>query len=330
MTLLNLDSSQNFTQPPFRFTEGSLVKELEAKGIGRPSTYASIISTLHNRVYVVKEEGKFIPTDLGMFVVDFMVKHFSDLMQYKFTARMEEELDRISIGEIDWLETLKSYYARLDADMKKGAETEGVTRSGIPVEETCPQCGKGIVIKSGKFGRFKACSGYPDCKYKESLRKNDSKPLDEKCPECGSNLVQRRGRFGAFIACSSYPACKYIKKEQVDTGIPCPNGCGGTILRRRTKRGRYFYGCSLYPNCKFATWDEPQKKACPMCGRPFLLLKQYKTKPGLLRCWDEACGYKEIVPLPPPAEPETKAEDPEGSPEESSELPEPPAPPEET
>jgi DNA topoisomerase-1 len=347
LTLLSLDKSQNFTQPPSRFTEGSLVKELEAKGIGRPSTYAPIISTLQNRVYVIKEEGKFIPTELGLFVVDFMVKHFQDLMEYEFTARMEEELDRISVGEVDWLETLKGYYSRLETDMIKAAETEGVTRTGIPLEDKCPQCGKGIVIKSGKFGRFKACSGYPDCKYKESLRKNEAKPLDEKCPQCGNTLVQRRGRFGAFVACSNYPACKYIKKEQIDTGIACPNACGGTILRRKTRRGRYFFGCSLYPKCMFATWDQPIKKACPKCGRPFLLLKQPKNKPGLLHCSDEACDYKETLPKPPETEetaagqvtaPETTAApddaaEPDGAPaaeveDEPEDAGEPPVPPE--
>jgi len=309
LTLLNLESSQNFTQPPARYTEGTLVKELEAKGIGRPSTYAPIISTLQNRVYVVKEEGKFIPTELGLFVVDFLTAHFADMMEYKFTARMEEELDRISIGEVEGLEALKRYYGRLEHDLKKAGETEGVTRSGIPVEEKCPLCGKQVVIKSGRFGRFKACSGYPECQYKDSLRKNETRPLDEKCPDCGSNLVQRRGRYGFFVACSNYPACKYIKKEHVDTGISCPLGCGGTILRRKTRRGRYFYGCSLYPKCKFATWDEPVKKTCPSCGRPFLLLKQPKNKPGLLHCWDEACGYKETVPPRTETEGDVKAED---------------------
>jgi DNA topoisomerase-1 len=296
LTLLGLEPKQNFTQPPARFTEGTLVKELEARGIGRPSTYAPIIATLQNRVYVVKEEGKFQPTELGLFVVDFLIKHFSDLMDYKFTARMEEDLDRVSIGEVDWVEELRSYYSRLDSDMKKAGEAEGVTRTGIPLEEKCPLCGKQVVIKSGRYGRFKACSGYPECQYKESLKKSEAKPLDEKCPECGSNLVQRRGRYGLFIACSNYPACKYIKKEQTDTGIACPLGCGGTILRRRTRRGRYFYGCSRYPHCKFATWELPYKKACPRCGRPFMLLKQLKNKPGVLRCWDEACGYTETLP----------------------------------
>ena len=191
LTLLGIESKQNFTQPPPRYTEGTLVKELEAKGIGRPSTYAPIIATIQNRVYVVKDAGKFIPTDLGMFVTDFLVQHFSDLMNVQFTARMEEELDRISEGEYSWLESLRSYYLRLRTDLDKGMETEGVTKTGIPVEESCPECGKPLVIKSGRFGRFKACSGYPDCKFKQSMVKKEVIPLEETCPQCGSQLVQR-------------------------------------------------------------------------------------------------------------------------------------------
>ncbi|MBM3297769.1 MAG: type I DNA topoisomerase, partial [Candidatus Aminicenantes bacterium] len=252
LTLLDLESKQNFTQPPPRFTEGTLVKELEAKGIGRPSTYAPIIATIQNRVYVVKEEGKFIPTELGLFVTDYLSQHFSDLMDVQFTARMEEELDRISEGEYSWLESLKSYYLRLRADLDKGLEAEGVTKTGIPVEENCPECGKPLVIKSGRFGRFKACSGYPDCQFKQSLVKKEVVPLEEKCPQCGSHLVQRRGRYGLFVACSDYPKCDFVKKkEKVDTGIPCPAGCGGTLLQRKTRRGRMFYGCALFPKCRF-------------------------------------------------------------------------------
>jgi DNA topoisomerase-1 len=318
LTLLGLEPKQNFTQPPARYTEGSLVKEMEAKGIGRPSTYAPIIATLQNRVYVVKESGKFIPTELGLYVTDFLVQHFPDLMEVKFTALLEEELDRISEGEYDWLTSLRGYYQRLEADLKKGMDTEGVAKTGIPVDENCPQCGKPLVIKSGRFGRFKACSGYPDCKFKQSMVKKEAIPLDEKCPQCNSQLVQRRGRYGAFIACSDYPRCNYVKKERVDTGIPCPTGCGGTILQRKTRRGRGFFGCSLYPKCGFATWEEPMAQACPKCGKPILLRKQRKNKPSVVRCWDEACDYKveEAVPEsgpPPPPKPDSDGSPPSDS-----------------
>ncbi|MGB9005603.1 MAG: type I DNA topoisomerase [Candidatus Aminicenantales bacterium] len=303
LTLLGLEPKQNFTQPPPRYTEGSLVKELEAKGIGRPSTYAPIIATLQNRVYVIKEGSKFIPTELGLFVTDFLVQHFPDLMEFKFTALMEEELDRISEGEYDWLASLRGYYQRLEEDLQKGMETEGVKKTGIPVDEVCPQCGKPLVIKSGRFGRFKACSGYPDCQFKQSMVKKEAVLLEEKCPQCGSQLVQRRGRYGVFVACSDYPRCNYVKKERTDTGIPCPSGCGGTILQRKTRRGRFFFGCSLYPKCRFATWDEPVAQACPKCGKPLLLRKRRKDKPPVVRCWDEACDYtaEEKAPESSPA-----------------------------
>jgi len=293
-----LEPKQNFTQPPPRYTEGTLVKELEAKGIGRPSTYAPIITTLQNRVYVVKDQGRFVPTDLGMFVTDFLVQNFPDLMEVKFTAQMEEELDRIGEGGQDWLASLKNYYEKLDKDLKEGMKVESVAGTGIPTNEVCPKCGKPVMLKSGRFGPFKACSGYPECDFKENMIKKEVTPLEEKCPVCGAQLVQRWGRFGSFIACSDYPKCKYIKKEQTDTGIACPNACGGTILKRKTRRGKFFYGCSHFPKCRFATWDEPLTRPCPKCGKPFLLQKISKKEGTYLHCWDEKCGYRD------PAKPE--------------------------
>jgi DNA topoisomerase I len=291
-----LEAKQSFTQPPARYTEGTLVKELEAKGIGRPSTYAPILSTLQDRVYVVREKGKFIPTDLGMFVTDFLVKYFAELLDLTFTAQMEEELDLIGEGELPRIESLRKYYALLVKYMKAGNETEDLKKSGVPVDDKCPKCGKNLVIKSGRFGPFKACSGYPDCSYKESLVKKESKPLDEKCPQCGAPLVVKFGRFGSFIACSDYPKCKYIHKEKLDTGIPCPMDCGGTLIRRKTRRGKFFYGCGNFPKCKFATWDEPVNKPCPVCGKKFVLRKNLVKGDPYLHCQDEKCTYKEVVP----------------------------------
>jgi len=307
LKLLNLESKQNFTQPPSRYTEGSLVKELEAKGIGRPSTYAPIITTLQDRVYVVKDKGRFAPTDLGVFVTEFLVKNFADLMEVKFTAQMEEELDRIEEGQQNWVDSLKKYYERLDRDLKKGMTIESV-KGNIPLDEKCPKCGRPLVLKSGRFGRFKACSGYPDCKFKESMVKKEVTLLEEKCPVCGSQLVQRHGRYGAFVACSDYPKCKYIKKEQTDTGIACPTGCGGKILKRKTRRGRFFYGCSHFPKCRFATWDEPKTTPCPKCGKPFLLEKHSRKEGTYLHCWDEKCGYTEKSHA---KEPEEAVQDPD-------------------
>jgi DNA topoisomerase-1 len=295
LNLLDIDSKQNFTQPPSRFTEGSLVKELEAKGIGRPSTYAPIISTLQGRVYVFKDKGRFIPTDLGLFVTDYLVKNFPDLMDFEFTARLEAELDLIGEGKEEWLGYLKSYYSLLEKDLKGALKEEGIRKKGIPLDEVCPKCGRQLVIKEGRYGRFRACSGFPDCDFKESLVKKEAKLLEEKCPECGSQLVLRRGKYGIFVACSNYPECKFIKKEKKDTGILCPLGCGGTLVRRKTRKGRVFYGCSTFPKCKFATWDEPVPQPCPLCGRAFILKKNlFRGKPYLY-CSDEKCPYKEII-----------------------------------
>jgi DNA topoisomerase-1 len=188
---------------------------------------------------------------------------------------------------------LKSYYVLLEKDLREAMKGESIKKNGIPVEENCPECGKPLVIKEGKYGRFRACSGYPDCRFKESLIKKEVKPLDETCPECGSQLVMRKGKYGTFAACSDYPKCKYIKKEKKDTGIPCPLECEGTLIRRKTRKGRIFYGCSEFPKCKFATWDEPVSQSCPECGRHFVLKKNTLKGKPYLYCSDEKCAFKE-------------------------------------
>ncbi len=292
LKLLELDPKQNFTQPPPRYSEGSLVKELEARGIGRPSTYVPIISTLLDREYVTKEKGKFIPREIGVFVNDYLILNFPDLMQFEFTAQLEEKLDLISEGKDDWLEYLKSYYELLKKDLEKAAQIESFKGKGIPSADICPECEKPLVIKEGRFGRFKACSGFPECKYKQGMEKKETKLLDEDCPECGSQMVLRDGRYGAFTACSNYPTCKYIKTDKKDTGIGCPE-CDGTIVRKKTRKGKIFYGCSKYPKCKFATWDEPLEQACPQCERKFILRKKQKTGMILFYCNKEGCEYKE-------------------------------------
>lgn len=295
LKLLDLEPKQNFTQPPPRYTEGSLVKELESRGIGRPSTYAPIIATLQDRVYVVREKGKFIPTDLGLFVTEFLIKNFPGLMEFEFTAKLEEELDRIGEGQQDWLDYLKAYYSLLEKDLNQAMKSEGVKGKGIPVEDVCPECGRQLVIKEGRYGRFKACSGYPECKYRESIRRKEAKPLEEECPRCGAHLVLRSGRFGTFIACSDYPRCTYTKKERKDTGIPCPLECGGTIIRKKTKKGKIFFGCGSFPKCKFATWDEPIPQPCPECGREFILRRNpIKGKPSIY-CSNDQCSFEEAV-----------------------------------
>ncbi len=314
LRLADMESTQKFTEPPPRYTEGTLVKELEARGIGRPSTYAPTIATIQTRTYVVKEEGKFRPTELGMYVTDFLVKHFARLLDYKFTAHMEEELDQISEGARKGADSLKEFYELLDGYLKKGQETEGVKQTGIPLDEKCPKCGAALVVKSGRFGQFKACSNYPDCKFRESLDKKESKPLDETCPECGAQLEQKFGRFGPFIACSSYPKCKYIKKDKpVETGIVCPLGCGGRVLKRKTRRGKFFFGCSRYPKCHFASWDDPLDRACPQCGAKVLYRKNLIKGEPYVYCKNEKCAFKEAAPRQKIWE--TKAAESAGAPE---------------
>ncbi|MBD3415298.1 MAG: type I DNA topoisomerase, partial [Candidatus Aminicenantes bacterium] len=200
LKLQKLDSEQKFTQPPARYSEGTLVKELESRGIGRPSTYAPILSTIQGRDYVLKKKGRFIPTEVGIFVNNYLIKHFPDLMQFKFTAQLEEALDLISEGKKSWQEYIRSYNELLDKDLNKASGQEGVKSKGIPSEEKCPECGRPLVIKSGMYGKFKACSGFPECRFKKSLNQKKAKPIDEKCPQCESQLVIRQGRYGPFVA----------------------------------------------------------------------------------------------------------------------------------
>jgi DNA topoisomerase-1 len=296
LKLLELESVQKFTEPPARYTEGTLVKELEARGIGRPSTYAPTIASIQ-KVYVVKEEGKFRPTETGIYVTDYLIEHFAKFLEYKFTAHMEEALDGISEGAQKGIDSLKEYYELLDGYLKLVAKVEGIKGNGIPTDETCPKCGGAVVVKSGKFGRFKACSAYPTCKFRESLDKKESQPLDEKCPDCGAQLAQKFGRFGPFIACSDYPKCKYIKKDKpVETGIVCPTGCGGQVLKRKTRRGKFFFGCSRYPKCHFASWDEIIPRACPQCEAKVLYKKNLIKGDPYIYCKNEKCAFKEAAP----------------------------------
>jgi len=256
LKVIDIIPKQNFTQPPPRYTEGSLVKELEQKGIGRPSTYATILSTLQERIYVIKDKGKFIPTELGIFVVDTLIKHFPEIMDYNFTAKMEKELDEITEGEKDWVSVLRDFYKILDRNLNE-AEKEMEKVREIPTKETCPKCGSPLVLKKGKFGMFYACSSYPDCDYTFNLEKKGDL-LKEKCPLCGSPLIKRKGKYGNFVACSSSPNCKFVMKNEKKTEIPCPNGCGGYVVERISKKGKKFYTCSSYPKCKYLSWVKPK------------------------------------------------------------------------
>jgi DNA topoisomerase-1 len=289
---------QHFTQPPPRYTEASLVRELEAKGIGRPSTYAAILSTIQDRKYTEKAEGKFKPTELGTVVSDLLVERFSELMDYNFTANMEDNLDKIEEGGFKWVDVVMDFYRPFDKDLTEAMATLGkVKPQDIPTDQTCENCGKPMVIKWGRHGRFIACTGYPECKTTKPLNgqggedkpQTVDEPTGEKCEKCGAPMVIKTGRFGKFISCSNYPKCKTTKALSI--GIKCPED-GGEIVERRTKKGKLFYSCANYPKCKFATWYKPVDKPCPRCGASILIEKKTK-KEEVLACLNKECGYKE-------------------------------------
>ncbi|MEA3494029.1 MAG: type I DNA topoisomerase [Candidatus Margulisiibacteriota bacterium] len=259
LNLISLIPSQHFTQPPPRYTEASLVKELEKKGIGRPSTYAPIISTVQDRGYIEKEGKALKPTKIGTVVNGLLVKHFPQIMDYTFTAHMEDDLDDIVASKMDWVDTLKEFYdpfskALADAELKM----EKVKKE-IKTEEICPECGKHLVIREGRYGDFMACSGYPKCKFTKNLKEEEEKALEgsEKCEKCGKPMALKHSRYGSFLACSGYPACKNIKPLLKKIGIPCPKCGEGELVERRTRRRKIFYGCSNYPKCDYATWQRP-------------------------------------------------------------------------
>jgi DNA topoisomerase-1 len=296
LELLGLNPKQHFTQPPPRFSEATLIKELEEKGIGRPSTYATILSTIKGKEYVKLEKGRFMPTELGLVVNDLLVVNFPDILDIEFTAQMEENLDRVEEGEKGWIETLKEFYApfQKDLEMAKVSMRE-IKMEKIPTEVLCERCGSKMVKRWGKRGYFLACSTYPKCRYTREVEENQEKngeTTDARCERCGSPMVIKNGKFGRFLACSNYPTCKFTRA--IDTGVHCPQeGCDGMIVERRTRKGRTFYGCTNYPRCTFALWDKPIPERCPQCDFPYLVQKAGKE--GIVkRCPQKECGYRAL------------------------------------
>ena len=293
---------QHFTQPPPRFSEASLVRELERNGIGRPSTYADILGKLRNRDYVRFEERKFHPTELGCVVVDQLVENFERIMDVSYTARVEERLDRIEAGKEDWVEALDRFWKRFSVELSQAQESmRNIKREETPTDEICDKCGKAMVIKWGRFGRFVACTGYPECRNTKKLAtetgedgtanaaSTEPEPTGADCPQCGSALVRRSGRFGKFVGCGAFPKCRYIKPKTI--GIDCPDCEDGDLSEKRTKRGRSFFGCTNYPDCKFATWSRPIPTPCPKCEHAFLELRRAKDKPDRLVCPQDGCAH---------------------------------------
>lgn len=286
--LHDIIAEQHFTQPPPRFTEASLVKELERLGIGRPSTYAQIISTLTDREYTQLEQKRFHPTPLGETVANVLVRVFPDLFSVGFTSQMEAELDRIEEGALDWRNVLDDFYKPFKRQLTQGEKkTDTIVREVVAGDtRPCPECGRPLAVRWNKYGRFLGCTGYPECRHTEQLdgkEKAAPTPTGEKCPNCGADMVERKGRFGAFIACSNYPKCTFTRPRTIP-GLTCPQ-CGiGEIGEKRTRRGKSFWGCTRYPECDWSIWDQPVPQVCETCEAPFLVKKQSKAKGDFLKC----------------------------------------------
>jgi DNA topoisomerase I len=297
--LLGLDSKQHFTQPPPRYSEASLIKALEELGIGRPSTYASILGTIINdRGYVHRERRTLFPTELGMAVTDKLMPYFGDIMDVGFTAQMEDHLDKVEEGELGWVDTVKEFYEPFKRDLARAKKEMGSEKAGVPIGEACPECGGDLIERRGRFGKFIACSNYPDCRYKRNLpgsERAEDEPTDETCPTCGRPMVVKHGRFGKFIACSGYPECKTTKP--VTLGIACPKCEVGQIAERRSRKGKIFFGCSAYPNCDFVLWQRPVTEPCPKCAAPFLTERVMRGGRRVQRCWREGCDFSREVEM---------------------------------
>lgn len=284
---------QHFTEPPPRFSEASLVKELEARGIGRPSTYSSILSTLRNREYVEVKDRRFHPTDLGETVCRVMVSRFPDIFNVEFTSEMENELDKIEDGSLEWRRVLGDFYEPF-AKALESVDTEAMIREAHDVEglenEPCEKCGGKLTVKSGRFGPFIACSNYPECKFTKPLKRDrpPDRPTDEICEECKSPMVIKTGRYGEFLACTAYPKCKHTRP--IPLGVKCPECEIGDLTQRRTRRGRTFYGCLRYPECEFSTWHLPVPVPCPSCQKVGAEQRITKGRGEYYRCLH--CGHE--------------------------------------
>ncbi len=313
LKLLGLDPEQHFTQPPPRFTQATLIKELEEQGIGRPSTYAAIMTSILKVEYVEEDQSKRMrPTSLGRVVNDMLVKAFPDILESGFTAQFEEDLDKVEEGAENWVKTLRRFYGPFAKDLAEAKQKmPEVKRKGLPTGLKCELDGGNMVIKWGRNGEFVACSNYPKCTNTGEIARDDQGnitlkapsapvPTDEVCEKCGKPMVKRRSRFGEFLGCSGYPDCDGIKRLQsapAKTGVACPECKEGEILERRSRRGKIFYGCGRYPKCKFAAWDKVVPHPCPSCGANFMVEKNLKRTGVTWQCANKECGYKAPAPV---------------------------------
>ncbi|MBE6573361.1 MAG: type I DNA topoisomerase [Ruminococcaceae bacterium] len=300
LTAKEIKPEQHFTEPPPRYTEASLIKFLEEMGIGRPSTFASIVTTIIQRNYVKREAKVLKPTPLGEITNKLMMDSFSDIIDYKFTANLEDRLDSIENGEHSMLEVLSTFYDTFAKELNEAEKVLAAQKIEVPPEETdivCELCGAKMIVKNGRFGKFAACPNYPECKNTkrigkdgkavESTEKEPPKKAGFACEVCGADMVIRSGRYGTFYACENYPKCKNTKRINKETGILCPD-CGAKIITKNGRNNSFFYSCERYPDCQFSSWDMPTNEKCPDCGK---MLFRKKGK-NLLVCNDKSCGYK--------------------------------------
>jgi DNA topoisomerase-1 len=291
-------AEQHFTDPPPRYTEASLVKQLEAYGIGRPSTYAAILSTLQDRGYAELESKRFHVTDVGRVVAKFLTNHFSEYVDYEFTARLEDELDAVARGEAAWKPVLREFWEPFHKQVEEKASS--VSRAEVTSEamdEKCPECGEPLQLKLGRHGRFVGCTGYPECSYTRPVEGQEAPEpeiTDRKCPECGEALAIKRGRYGRFLGCSAYPECKHREplEKPEGTGVTCPDCGKGEIQSKKNRRGKVFYSCSEYPNCKYAIPNPPIAEPCPECGSKILMDKTTKKYGREKVCPNKECNFR--------------------------------------
>jgi len=305
-----VNPKQHFTLPPPRFSEASLVKELEENGIGRPSTYASILSTIQDKGYVDFVKGYFKPSELGFIVNDLLVQTFPDIFSVDFTAKLENRLDGIEEARIKIIEVLSRFYKPFLEKLKNAPDSMlSIKGVGFETKLKCPVCNGSLNIKVGKNGPFLACNNYPECRFTRDYtrgEKGEIQPVelppeeitDKICDQCGRPMVMKRGRYGNFLACSGYPECKntqsLVNGNGQELGIACPEkGCTGTIVQKKSRRGKVFYGCNRFPKCTFATWNMPVDKPCPKCGAKFMVEKTTKKQGTFLSCINPECKYRE-------------------------------------
>ncbi len=291
LKMIDIKSEQKFTKPPARYTESTLIKNMEENGIGRPSTYATILSTLYKRTYIVKDGKALMPTDLGIVVTDYLEKYFENIVDTEFTANMEEQLDSIEEKGLDWHEVIKDFYAPFQQKLLSALNSTERVEVGDEVSDIqCEKCGAMMVYKTGRFGKYLACPNYPECKNTKSL--NDTEPhvvTDIICEKCGGHMIEKTGRFGKYLACENYPECRNTKSINKVVG-KCPE-CGGDVVERKSKKGNLFYGCVNYPDCQFINWDIPTGEKCPECGQ-YLVKKPQKDDKVLIKCSNKECSYK--------------------------------------